>query len=336
MKLLTAAFLALALAAPAVAQGSGSYAARSDVRAFIEEMVARHGFVERELNLVFARVERQDAVLRAIDRPPEKTKSWKDYRAGFLTKRRIRAGVDFLDTYRAVLERATGEFGVPAEIIAAILGVETYYGRTKGRWRVIDSLVTLAFDFPPRASYFRIELEHYLLLVREAGLDVFGIYGSYAGAIGMPQFMPRSHIVYAVDFDGDGAVDLISSPADAIGSIANFLKQHGWRADAAVQAHAVLRGGEFARYADAGLEPRHTLAELAEAGVEQSAEGGRIPANTLAALVALPNGKGPSEYRLGFHNFYVLTRYNRSALYGSVVVDLAAALRSAKHGEDHD
>jgi len=334
MKTLLAAGFALVLATPAIAQRTDSYAARPEVRAFIGEMVRQHGFIEGELNLVFARAQRQEAVLKAIDRPPEQTKSWKEYRAGFLTERRIRAGLQFWNTNRAALDRATREYGVPGEVIVAILGVETFYGQRKGRWRVIDSLVTLAFDFPPRAAYFRTELEHYLLLVRAAGLDVFGVQGSYAGAIGMPQFMPRSHIAYAVDFDGDGAVNLISSPVDAIGSIANFLKQHGWRAGAVVQERAAVRGNDFARYADGGVEPRYTLAELANAGVEQSGEFERVPANTLAALVELPNGNGSSEYRLGFHNFYVLTRYNRSALYGSVVVDLAAALSAARLGAD--
>jgi membrane-bound lytic murein transglycosylase B len=330
MRTLIAALLALALAAPAMALRADSYAARPDVREFIDDMVQRHGFVERELNLVFERVERQDAVLQAIDRPAEQTKPWKEYRAGFLTERRIRAGLQFWNAHGRALERARRKYGVPAQVIVAILGVETFYGQRKGRWRVIDSLVTLAFDFPPRAAYFRGELEQYLLFVRDAGLDVFGVHGSYAGAFGMPQFMPRSHIAYAVDFDRDGVVNLISSPSDAIGSIANFLKRHGWRADAALQARAVVRGSEYARYIDADIEPRYTLAELAKAGVEPSSAG-HVPANALAALVELPNGRGPSEYRLGFQNFYALTRYNRSVLYGSVVVDLAATLKAARH-----
>jgi len=330
MRTLIAALLALALVAPAMALRADSYATRSDVREFIDDMVQRHGFVERELDLVFERVERQDAVLQAIDRPPERTKPWKEYRAGFLTARRIRAGLRFWNAHSAALKRAAREYGVPAQVIVAILGVETFYGQRKGRWRVIDSLVTLAFDFPPRASYFRGELEQYLLFVRDAGLDVFGVHGSYAGAFGMPQFMPRSHIAYAVDFDRDGSVNLISSPTDAIGSIANFLKRHGWRAGAALQARASVRGDEYTKYVDDDIEPRYTLAELAQAGVEPSGGQGRIPANALAVLVELRNGPARSEFRLGFRNFHALTRYNRSVLYGSVVVDLADALNAAR------
>lgn len=330
MKTLLGVALALALAAGSSARGQESYATRPDVRAFINEMVQRHGFVEAELNTVFARAQRKEAILVAIDRPPEKTKPWTEYRAGFLTEQRVREGIQFWNKHRAPLARATREYGVPAEVIVAILGVETYYGRRKGRWRVIDSLVTLAFDFPPRAAYFRSELEHYLLLVREAGIDVFEVHGSYAGAIGMPQFMPRSYMAYAVDFDGSGTVNLSSSAADAIGSVANFLRKHGWRAGQPVQSRATVRGNEFTRSLQSGVEPRYTLTELASAGVELEDTDERLAADTLAALVELTNGPEASEFRVGFHNFYVLTRYNRSALYSSVVVDLAAVLHAGQ------
>lgn len=334
MKTLAGAVLALALAASSTARAHETYATRPEVRAFITEMVERHGFVEAELNAVFARAERKDAVLKAIARPPEKTKPWKDYRAGFLTERRVQAGIEFWDTHRATLARATREYGVPAEVIVAILGVETYYGSRKGRWRVVDSLVTLAFDYPPRSAYFRSELEHYLLLVREVGLDVFEVHGSYAGAIGMPQFMPRSYIAYAVDFDGNGTVNLSASAADAIGSIGNFLKKHGWREGEPVQARATARGNASPRTLESSVQPRYTLAELGTAGIEPEGTSGLPPSDTLAALVELPNGPEPSDYRLGFHNFYVLTRYNRSALYSSVVVDLAAVLRAGQTPQD--
>jgi membrane-bound lytic murein transglycosylase B len=327
---LIAACLALTLAFPAGAQAPDTYASRPEVRAFIAELVERHGFIERELNVVFARAQRQDVVLKAIERPPEQTLSWEDYRAGFLTERRIRAGLQFWNAHGAALARAAREYGVPEDLIVAILGVETFYGRRMGSWRVIDALATLAFDYPPRAAYFRTELEHYLLLVRGAGLDVFGVKGSYAGAIGMPQFMPRSYVAYAVDFDGDGAVDLTANPADAIGSVANFLKQHGWRAGEAVQAGTAVNGLDFLRYADGSVEPRHSVAELAKAGVNLRGDAGRVPQDALAALVELASTKRPSEYRLGFHNFWVLTRYNRSVLYASAVVDLAAALSAVR------
>jgi membrane-bound lytic murein transglycosylase B len=327
---LIAACVALTLAWSAGAQAPQTYASRPEVRAFIAELVARHGFVERELNLVFSRAQRQDVVLKAIERPPEQTLSWEEYRAGFLTDRRIQAGLEFWNSHGAALARAAREYGVPEDLIVAILGVETFYGRRMGRWRVIDALATLAFDYPPRAAFFRTELEHYLLLVRDAGLDVFGVKGSYAGAMGMPQFMPRSYVAYAVDFDRDGAVDLSANPTDAIGSVANFLKRHGWHAGEAVQAGTTVNGLDFLRYADGSVEPRHSLAELTKAGVSVRGDLGLLPQDARASLVELASTKRPSEYRLGFHNFWVLTRYNRSILYGSAVVDLAAALSAAR------
>ena len=213
--------------------------------------------------------------------------------------------------------------------MVAIIGVETFYGRHTGRWRVVDALTTLAFDYPPRARFFRGELEHYLLLARDSGVNVFSIRGSYAGAIGMPQFMPGSTRRYAVDFDGDGAIDLRRNAADAIGSVANFLKQHGWRRGGEVLLEASVSGEAYKPYADGGLRPRATLAELAQAGVrvvglpsEREAERG--------VLVELESPGQPGEFRVGLHNFYVLTRYNRSAFYAAVVADLAQALRERR------
>ncbi|HLE66620.1 MAG TPA: lytic murein transglycosylase, partial [Burkholderiales bacterium] len=206
------------------------YSGRAEVRAFVQEMVRRHGFVERELVFAFSRARRLAAALKGVAPPPaERARSWTAYRATFVNDRRIEAGLDFWRMHGAALARAGREYGVPEEVIVAIVGVETFYGRNIGRWRVIDTLTTLAFDYPPRAEFFRSELENYLLFAREAGIDVFSVRGSYAGAIGIPQFMPGSYLKFAVDFDGDGLVDLRANPADAVGSVANFLRQHGWR-----------------------------------------------------------------------------------------------------------
>ena len=279
----------LALATPALAQSS--YAERAEVKTFISGLVARHGFVESELNALFSRVYRVDSVLQAIVAPAE-IAHWPDYRAMFVSPPRISGGLAFWTAQEALLARAEREYGVPAEIIVAIIGVETFYGRNPGRWRVVEALATLAFDYPPRAGFFRGELENYLLLARDSGLDVFSVRGSYAGAIGIPQFMPGSLRRYAVDFDGDGAIDLSRNTADAIGSVANYLKQHGWRTGEAVQR---------------------------KQGTPDEAAGDRtIDLGT--------------ERRVGLANFQALMRYNRSPLYAAAVADLAEALRAQRPG----
>jgi membrane-bound lytic murein transglycosylase B len=316
------ALLAAPLARQAAANGPG-YAERPEVQAFIREVSARHGFAEEELLYLFSRVQRTEPVLEAIQPPPPKARSWEEYRGNFVNPRRIAAGQGFWKTHRRALARAERRYGVPAEYIVAIIGVETFYGRYAGRWRVVDALTTLAFDYPARSPYFRSELEQYLLLSRDTGADVFAVRGSYAGAIGIPQFMPSSTRRFAVDFDGSGAIDLRRSPADAIGSVANFLKEHGWQAGAEVLFEAKLTGEAWRPLADGSVDPKHSLEDLRSAGVQFDA--GMKEAR--AALVELETPERPSEYRVGLHNFYVLTRYNRSAFYASVVHDLAQELK---------
>jgi membrane-bound lytic murein transglycosylase B len=317
--------LAWGSAVPAAA--SAPFVSRPEVRAFIQEMVERHRFVQRELEYVFARARREPAILKAIQTPaPKDRRPWDAYRSLFVNDRHVQAGAEFWRVHGSSLERAQREYGVPEEVIVSILGVETFYGRNTGRWRVIDALATLAFDYPPRAEFFRGELAHYLRLARDSGIDVFSVRGSYAGAIGIPQFMPGSHLRYALDFDGDGAIDLRASAADAIGSVANFLRQHGWQAHAPVMLAAQVSGESYKPYADGSVDPKHTVEELARAGVHFDG----APAEARAALIELDNGSAPREYRLGLANFYVLTRYNRSSFYASAVMDLAAALRTAR------
>jgi membrane-bound lytic murein transglycosylase B len=297
------------------------YAARPEVRAFIDDMVARHGFLEGELRVVFANAQRVEPVLQSI--LPEKQPTWSEFRSQFLNEKRVAAGLEFWRANRKTLERAEREFGVAPQFVVAIIGVETYYGRHPGRYRVVDALTTLAFDYPARAPFFRSELEQYLLFARDSGVDVFAVKGSYAGAIGIPQFMPGSARAYAVDFDGDGKIDLLGSPADAIGSIANFLRRHGWRPGEAAQLHVKASGDAWRSYADGNMQPKHSLADLVKAGLETEQP---LPDDSARAAVVDLEG----DLRLGLQNFYVITRYNRSALYAGAVADLAQALVDAR------
>jgi len=337
--LLAACFLnaGLQAAPPAASSPSKTYGKqRKDVQEFIGQMVAQHAFVERELAFLFSRARREPAILAAIA-PPKSApmRSWLTYRARFVNEARAAEGAEFWRRNAAALARAEKEHGVPEEIIVAIIGVETVYGRQMGTWRVIDALCTLAFDYPPRAEFFRGELEQYLLFAREQGLDVFSVKGSYAGAIGIPQFMPGSYRRFAVDFDGDGATNLRASEADAIGSVANFLAKHGWRRGEKIELPARVAGaGEaggtgstYRALLDIGIEPKTRLAELRRYGVETRAD---LPLDTPVALIELESAGAPTEYRLGLRNFYVLTRYNRSVLYASAVHDLAQEIRNSK------
>jgi len=326
---LLAACLAVATA-HAAPRAQKPYGARADVGDFIGEMVRKHGFVEHELKFLFSRARREPAILAAIEPAKEPAaRSWLAYRARFVTDARVADGAAFWRRHAAALERASQEQGVPAEIIVAIIGVETAYGRQMGGWRVIDALATLAFDYAPRADFFRAELEQFLLLARDAGIDVFSVRGSYAGAIGIPQFMPGSYRRFAVDFDHDGAVDLRASAVDAIGSVANFLVKHGWRRGERVSIPAHLAGGNaggtaFRELLEAGIEPRTGLSEMKRFGVEARTD---LALDTPVALIELESPGAATEYRLGLRNFFVLTRYNRSSLYASAVYDLAQEIR---------
>ena len=313
-----------AIAAPA------SFETRAEVRAFIDEMVQRHGFVAEELGFLFSRARSREDILRAITPPTEpRARSWKDYRTRFVNGVRVSGGTAFWSRHRKTLARATQAFGVPEDIIVAIIGVETVYGRQTGGHRVVDALSTLAFDYPPRAAFFRSELEQYLLLARDEAFDVFSVRGSYAGAIGIPQFMPGSIRRYAVDFDGDAAIDLRGSVADAIGSVGSFLRAHGWRRGEAIWVPAQVNGTAHRTLLDAGIRPVTPVADLARYGVSTDAA---IGVQTKVALIALESPDAPTEYRLALENFYVLTRYNRSSHYASAVSDLAAALRAPRRG----
>lgn len=306
---------------------SGNYAQREDVHQFIAEMVDRHGFAARELRRLFRRAKYQPGIIAAMTPAPDApVKSWQGYRALFVSRDRIDSGARFRERHAAALARAALEFGVPAEIIVAIIGVETAYGRNMGSHRIIDALATLAFDFPRRSEYFRSELESFLLFARENGIDVLAAQGSYAGAIGMPQFMPSSFRRFALDYDGDGSRDLYGSAVDAIGSVANFLKAHGWEAGRPVAAKAQVSGGAFRILVDAGIKPVYRISDLPDYGVGVAEP---FPPDADCALVQLETPGEAPEYWIGLQNFYALTRYNRSSFYAIAVVQLAREIALA-------
>ncbi len=305
---------------------------RPEVDAFIGEMVERHGFEQAELAQIFRTAKFQPAIIQAISQLVA-ARPWHEYRPLFVNTRRIVGGASFWSSHAATLEQARNEHGIPEEIVAAVIGVETLYGAQTGRHRVLDALVTLAFDYPRRAEFFRSELEQYLLLTREQGVDALNLRGSYAGAIGIPQFMPSSYRRYAVDFDGDGRKELSLSAADAIGSVANYLKVFGWEVGQVVTARAQISGEGYQEALAAGIKPLLTMAEMKQLGVTPLVESTDIASDKLAALLVLEGKDGP-EYWFGFNNFYVITRYNRSTYYAMSVLQLAEEIRVAKNANN--
>ncbi len=305
-----------------LAEEPQSYLNHPGAQRLIDEMVTKEGFERAPLEALFAGAHRKDSILEAIARPAEKTKPWHEYRKIFVTEDRTQQGVEFVKRYGAELRRAEREYGVPVEIIAAIIGVETRYGRHTGRYRVIDALSTLAFDYPPRSPFFSGELHAYLLMTREQSLPPAELKGSYAGAMGYGQFIPSSYRAYAVDFDHDGVTDIIGNPVDAIGSVANYFKQHQWRPGLPVVASAEISEGYRAEWANDGLKPRRSLSEFNAAGIRSTQP---MAPETPATLMAFEGEDGP-EYWLGWHNFYVITRYNHSAMYAMSVFQLSEAI----------
>lgn len=296
-----------------------------EAQAFIERMVQEHALPRADIEAVLMAAERQQAILDAIARPAERTRPWHEYRRIFLTEERIQQGVAFAREQKDALIRAEQVHGVPPQYILAILGVETFYGRYAGRYRVIDALTTLAFDYPPRAAFFASELEHYLLLVREQGFDPLALQGSYAGAMGYGQFISSSYRHYAVDFDGDGVADILGNPVDAIGSIANYFAQHGWRRGEKVVVPAERISSNIDDAWGERLKPWLPVAELANAGLRSTVE---LNDDHRVAPLKLAGERG-SEYWLALNNFYVISRYNHSKMYAMAVHQLAQAIEAA-------
>lgn len=310
-----------------------------EASAFIDDMVAKHGFERSEVEAILKKARYVDIAVQLVKPPPpNKPKNWTAYRARFIEPVRVRAGVTFWNTYADALARAEQQYGVPAEIIVGILGVETIYGRQTGKFRVMDAIATLAFAYPNtpnrqvRMEYFRGELENTLLFARDEGIDPFTLLGSYAGAIGLPQFMPGSILRYAVDFDGDDRIDLRNSPIDAIGSVANFLAQHGWKRGAPI-AFPVRVSGEGAtaswqQFIGQSLEAKYSLDELKTNGILPAVD---MPTDMSYGLVDLQNGLEQTEYWLGTDNFFAISQYNRSFFYAMSVVELGRAVRNARN-----
>ena len=322
--------LACALAAlgllPPVAAGQAFDPGREDIAAFIAEVAHEHGFEPGPLAATFAQAESRPAILTAIAKPAERTLTWDEYRARFLIERRIQRGVAVGSERRAELEQAHAASGIPVDALLAIVGVETFYGENTGKHRVIDALATLAFDYPPRAPYFRGELEQFLLMAREEQLDPLAPLGSYAGAMGVPQFMPTSFRRWAVDGDADGRRDLWGDWADVFASVGNYLKVHGWRAGEPVMVQADAAGADLAGLDVGKASLAETVGSLRKRGIRFETN---LPADAPAMLVGLPVAFG-SEFRVGFTNFYAITRYNRSLMYASAVSDLADAIATAR------
>lgn len=303
----------------AVYADDGKLAQRPDVRQFIVEMVKKHQFNENELTSLFNQINLQDKIIDIISKPAE-SKPWYEYRPIFITKKRIRGGVEFWNENREILSRAYETYGVPPQIITAILGVETFYGRQKGGYRILDSLATLSFDYPPRSKFFMSELEQYLLMTREENIDPLSITGSYAGAMGKAQFISSSYRRYAVDFDNDGKRDLWNNNADAIGSVAHYLNIHGWKKGQPIASRAMVGDHIGDNLLSNGLKPNSTVHELKESGVH--IEDDAIADNLRTILISLETRSEP-EYWVGYNNFYVITRYNHSALYAMAVYQLS-------------
>jgi membrane-bound lytic murein transglycosylase B len=328
-RFLFASALALALTAceasrPAAAQAFDP--GRPEIAEFVAEVAHRHGFEPGPLAALFAQAESRPAILQAIARPAERTLRWDEYRARFLVTRRIQRGAQVYAERQAELEHAARKSGVPAEVLLGIVGVETFYGENIGKYRVADALATLAFDYPPRAPFFRGELEQFLLMAREEKLDPLAPLGSYAGAMGIPQFMPTSFRTWAVDGDGDGKRDLWNDWADVFSSVGNYLKVHGWRAGQPVMVPADVTGANLGGVESGKIGLPETVGSLRKRGVKFTTD---LPDTAPAALVALAVGFGV-EYRVGFANFHAITRYNRSHMYASAVSDLADAIGAAR------
>ncbi|MFZ6813686.1 lytic murein transglycosylase B [Undibacterium sp. Rencai35W] len=318
------------------------FAQWKEVADFIDQMVVRHGFDKAELIATFDQVRYVESAIQLMKPAPAgKPKNWKAYRARFVDAYRINAGIAFWDKYTDALNRAENQYGVPAEIIVGLIGVETVFGKNTGNFRVMDALTTLAFAYPDtptratRMEFFRGELENMLLMARESRLDPFQFKGSYAGAIGWSQFMPSSIRKFAVDFDGDGQIDLLASPTDAIGSVAHYLSMHGWKKNlpTAFPATLVINPdneqdvSKLSSILGQGLRANYKLDELRPVATTASPDA---TDNLLYGLINLQNGNDPTEYWLATENFFAITQYNRSYFYAMSVIDLGKVIAAAR------
>jgi membrane-bound lytic murein transglycosylase B len=296
---------------------------RPEVKEFIAHMSKAYGFKKGALRKLLKSAASQPAIIDAMSKPAEKAKLWYEYRPIFLNERRIREGTEFWVAHRQALDQASIKSGVAPEYLAAILGVETYYGRLTGTYRVIDALATLSFDYPPREKFFRDELEQYLLLTRDAHLDPKTLKGSYAGAMGAPQFMPSNYRRYAVDADANGRIDLWNDWPDVCASVGNYLKEHGWNTGEPVLEEATVPAEKAGDLDGRKLALSETIASLEAKGVSFDTS---LPPEAPAILIAADEPDGV-HWRVGYNNFFVITRYNHSPLYAMAVYELATAMK---------
>ncbi|MBP6530600.1 MAG: lytic murein transglycosylase B [Burkholderiales bacterium] len=330
MQSILAAVFAAALVTFVRAAAAQDFNQRSEVAAFKTELVTNDGFDAAALDAVFARVKKLEKVIGYMDAPVRAPAPWHVYWPRHIGGDRLQRGTEFMRANKAHFAAAETSYGVPASVIGAIVGVETVYGRMTGNFRVIDALATLAFDYPRRAEFFRGELRDLLLLAREQKRSPLDYLGSFAGAMGWPQFMPGSHRKWAVDFDNDQKIDLWNSPADIVGSVASFLAGHGWQRGEPVMLPISEPSAEIIASIEGGLSPRKPLREFLAAGVKISAQDPDVvlPSDDASVgIISLDNADGRNEYWLVFENFYVITRYNRSRMYASSVWSLAYALK---------
>ena len=304
------------------------YGERADVRAFAENLVKEEGFEMQAVMAILSKGQYQQGIIDAITRPAEKVLKWDEYQDIFLTRSREKGGRKFMRQFQDDLKRAENTYGVPGEIIVAILGVETRYGELRGGYRVLDALMTLGFDYPPRAEFFRSQLREFFLMTREEGSDPMTLMGSYAGAMGYGQFIPSSFRHYAIDFDGDGVKDIWDNPVDGIGSVANYLSEHGWKQEEKVVVRAFNVREEARELFTDNYKPETSFEALKTLGVRTRQT---FPGEALVSPL-LFNGKRGQEYWIGLNNFYVITRYNRSKLYAMAVYQLSQRIMGQTAG----
>jgi len=299
-----------------------------EVQKFISEMVQQHDFNKKQLDQLFSQVKIKQKIIDAMSRPAEKSKAWYEYRKIFVNNKRIKGGVKFWQDNKDIIAYAEKVYGVAPEIMVAIIGVETYYGRLQGSYRVMDALSTLAFKYPKRSKFFRSELKHFLLMSQEQNFDPLIKSGSYAGAMGMGQFMPSSFQEYAVDFDGDGKKNIWNNNSDAIGSVANYFKRHGWKKDQPVTDKVSINNINDIRMKDRckrSCKPKLSVADYKNRGILGKTS---VNKDTRAILLILKQ-KNSKEYWLGYNNFYVISRYNHSTLYSMAVYQLSQEIKKA-------
>ena len=290
----------------------------------IDELIQEHGFDEQYVLNIFGNTKYLPQLIESISKPAERTKTWPEYRNIFVTKKRIAAGVLFAKQHEEIIDRAAREMGVPRKILLGILGVETYFGRIQGSYKVMDSLYTLATGYPPRAKFFRSELINLFYLSREENLPILGIKGSYAGAMGASQFISSSYRNYAVDGNDDGKIDLFNSWDDVLMSIGNYLKKNGWDSSEEIYSRYPTNKLLSSIVASKTIKPTSTVQDLLNEGVEISG----FKPDDVAQLIQLDDANVKDDSYIGHHNFYVITTYNRNVMYALVVVQLGEAIES--------